>query len=47
MRCKKADGTYVTVTYKLFYPACSNANLMCNKTGGAYVAAITVCCQGL
>lgn len=43
MKCKKADGTYTTVTWKLFYPACPKVNQLCSPFNGAWVAAITVC----
>lgn len=51
MRCKYTDANgqaaYRTVTWKLFYPNCSNTNLQCNSINGAYVPAITVCLQRL
>lgn len=43
MRCKKSDGTYVTVTWRLFYPNCPRLNQLCNPLSGAYVSAVTVC----
>lgn len=50
MRCKKSDGTYTTVTWKLYYPQCSRilqALGICSSQAGAYVPAITVCNQAL
>ena len=44
MRCKNTvDGTYRTVTWRVFYPQCPRLNMTCNPLAGAYVAAITVC----
>ncbi len=47
LKCKKADGSYANVTWRLFYPSCPKLNQQCNPLGGAYVAAITVCKQRL
>ena len=47
MRCKKMNGSYVTVTWKLFRVSCTNTNLQCNSNSKAYVPAITVCNQAL
>jgi len=47
MRCKKADGTYVTVTSKVFYANCPKNNQICSSNEFATVAAITVCKQRL
>ena len=49
MRCKKDNGTYTTVTWRIFYPRCPKVNVqgLCNAKAGAYVAAITVCTQRL
>lgn len=47
MKCKEADGTKTTVTWRLFYPACPKINANCNPLGGAYLAAVTICAQRL
>lgn len=47
MRCKKSDGNYTTVTWRLFYPNCPKINSLCFAQRGAYVAAVTVCVQSL
>jgi hypothetical protein len=50
MRCKKSDGSYVTVTWRLFYPRCSRILQglgRCSALAGAYVPAITVCNESL
>jgi hypothetical protein len=46
-KCKKPDGFYTCVTWKFFYPNCTNANLNCNATAGAWLPQITVCTQQL
>ena len=47
MRCKKPDGTYTTVTSKIFYANCPKNNQLCSGTEFAVVAAIVVCRQRL
>lgn len=47
MRCKKSDGTYVTVTWRLFYANCPKSNRQCSALSSGYVAAVTVCQLGL
>lgn len=47
MRCKKSDGTFVTITSKVFYANCPKNNQLCSGTEYAVVAAITVCAQKL
>lgn len=47
MRCKSIDGTYRTVTWRLFYASCPKINLQCNKLSSGYVAASVVCRQRL
>jgi hypothetical protein len=47
MRCLKSNGTIVTVTWRLFYPNCANANLNCRGGVAAYLSAATICSQGL
>lgn len=46
MSCTKNSVT-TTVTYKFFYPNCSNNNLLCRAGSGAWVPAVTVCALGL
>jgi len=44
MKCKKPDGTYTTVTWRIFYPVCPKINTVnCNPQAGAFLAAVTVC----
>jgi predicted membrane-bound mannosyltransferase len=45
-RCYIGTG-YDCMTWKFFYPNCTNHNLYCNASAGAYVPAITVCTQRL
>jgi len=50
MKCKKPNGVFTTVTWKLFYAACKRfqiANGTCNALSKGYVAAVTVCNQQL
>jgi len=50
MRCKKADGTYTTVSMLYFYPVCGKVLQslgICSAKAGAWVPAITVCNQRL
>jgi len=47
MNCIKSNGDSTTVAWRIFYPRCGKVNLVCNRTGGAYVAAITICRLGL
>ena len=50
MLCQLPNGTFITVTWKLFAPQCTQAQIAsknCPTTGTAYVAAITICGQRL
>jgi hypothetical protein len=47
LRCRKDNGTYTCVTWKIFYAACHRGQFNCNTNSAAFVPAVTICAQRL
>jgi len=46
-KCRTPSGAIAYVTWKFFYPDCSNKNILCNAKAGGWLSAVTVCSQQL
>lgn len=48
LKCLKSDkSTYTCATWRYFLANCPKTNQSCSSLSGGFVAAVTVCSQGL